>query len=156
MTRRPSSRVVLLDPADRVLLIRLEETGFVIDGVPMPSTYWITPGGGLEAGESHEDAAYRELFEETGIDDLVLGPMIFEQEGNFSLAGEIVRAVEHYFVGWISMTDVSFDHIDDIERSVSREPRWWTRRTVEAAAPNTTIFPETFAGLYDQALATPR
>jgi len=33
---------------------------------------WITPGGGVDPGESHQQAAVRELFEETGlvIDDV--------------------------------------------------------------------------------------
>ena len=29
-------------------------------------TRWITPGGGVDPGESHLEAAHREIFEETG------------------------------------------------------------------------------------------
>jgi 8-oxo-dGTP pyrophosphatase MutT (NUDIX family) len=56
---RPAVRVVLLDPEDRVLLVRW---AFPDRDV------WGTPGGGLDPGESPEDAVRRELLEETGLD----------------------------------------------------------------------------------------
>ncbi|MFE8964830.1 NUDIX domain-containing protein [Streptomyces iakyrus] len=38
------------------------------------SVRWFTPGGGLVPGESHEQAALRELQEETGPTHVSLGP----------------------------------------------------------------------------------
>ncbi|MBO0838994.1 MAG: NUDIX domain-containing protein, partial [Actinobacteria bacterium] len=66
---RPAARVLLVDPADRVLLIRFVdgETGY---------EWWATPGGGLLDQEGHEEAALREVFEETGLRDLSLGPCV--------------------------------------------------------------------------------
>ncbi len=56
---RLGGRVLLVDRSERVLLIheRLE------DG----TTHWLTPGGGVEAGEQPREAAAREAYEETGI-----------------------------------------------------------------------------------------
>ena len=57
---RLTSRLVVMDPDGAVLLFNTaapDSSGF---------TRWITPGGGVDPGESHLVAAQRELFEETG------------------------------------------------------------------------------------------
>ena len=65
---RPTARVLLIDGRDRVLLFEMHTA----DG----RVFWCPPGGGLEAGESHEQAALRELTEETGWRDPMIGPLI--------------------------------------------------------------------------------
>lgn len=72
VTRRAGVRLLVLDPDDRVLLLHDSDPG-----VP-GAHWWGTPGGGIDAGESPQAAAVRELAEETGLmvgpDDLV-GPV---------------------------------------------------------------------------------
>ncbi|MEV4014553.1 NUDIX domain-containing protein [Nonomuraea angiospora] len=63
---RPSARVVLIDDDDRLLLFSSRNQR---DG----TLRWYTPGGGLQPGENHRDAALRELREETGLTDVALG-----------------------------------------------------------------------------------
>ena len=58
---RPTSRVLLFDRDDRILLFLT--TAPDTSGVAR----WLTPGGGVDAGETFEQAARRELFEETGL-----------------------------------------------------------------------------------------
>ena len=57
---RLTSRVLLMDPTGACL--------FFMTAAPDSSGYsrWITPGGGVDPGESHAEAALRELYEETG------------------------------------------------------------------------------------------
>lgn len=96
MRRRPSSRLLVIDPDSRVLLFR-----FVHDYGPLAGqTYWATPGGGVEEGESFADAARRELFEETGIRVDDVGQHVAEREFVLQLLdGEYVTAEERFFCG---------------------------------------------------------
>jgi ADP-ribose pyrophosphatase YjhB (NUDIX family) len=63
---RIGAYAILLD-AGKVLLCRLSRE------VPSWTGYWTLPGGGLEFGESPEQAVVREVFEETGLHIRVTG-----------------------------------------------------------------------------------
>jgi G:T/U-mismatch repair DNA glycosylase/ADP-ribose pyrophosphatase YjhB (NUDIX family) len=69
---RRAVRALVLDPAGRVLLVRFDW--------PPDRSVWAAPGGGIEAGESDEQAIARELAEECGLRDVVLGPCLWTRE----------------------------------------------------------------------------
>ena len=66
-SRARAVRAIVLDAGDRVLLCEFtnEVTG---------ARWWGTPGGGIEPGESDEEALRRELLEEAGLDRLRARP----------------------------------------------------------------------------------
>jgi hypothetical protein len=57
--RRPSARLLITDPAGRVLLFRFVYQRGALAG----QSYWATPGGAVEEGETFAQAAVRELQE---------------------------------------------------------------------------------------------
>jgi len=87
---REAVRALVLDPAGRVLMVRFEDNF---------GTWWSTPGGGVEPGESHEHALARELAEEVGLLDYELGPVIWTREHRLvDIAAHGGQRERHYLI----------------------------------------------------------
>jgi 8-oxo-dGTP pyrophosphatase MutT (NUDIX family) len=125
MRVRRSSRLILLDEDRRVLLFRIEDAIIVRPEEPSLVAYWITPGGGLEAGEDHVTAARRELWEEIGMNGIEVGPWVALCEPALNWAGEMVQADDRFYLARIDSTTVTFENLNAAEREVYREHRRW-------------------------------
>ena len=140
---RPAARIVLQDGESRVLLFRFDP--------PDRAPFWCTPGGALDAGESYEEAARRELLEETGI-VADPGPQIARKLAEFvTLEGVPVIADERYFrirldPGQHPVPIDTAGHTE-LEQRVMTSWRWFDRN--ELAALQEPWFPEDLVDLLD-------
>ncbi|MEN2786235.1 NUDIX hydrolase [Sphingomonas qilianensis] len=136
---RPAARILLTDPAGRVLLFR-----FTPDDRP---AFWCTPGGAVDAGESYEQAAARELIEETGL-ALDPGRQIAQRSADFlTLEGVEVTADERYFRVRSDVADIDTSGHTALERRVMRAWRWFDRADIAGHAE--TIYPEDLLALLE-------
>jgi 8-oxo-dGTP diphosphatase len=123
---RQAARAVVLDPGDRILLVRFEFPA---------GTVWATPGGGLDVGETHEQAILRELEEEAGLVGCELGPWIWTRTHVVPFeSGLWDGQVERY----VLVRTQAFEPAprftpDELAAEFVTGVRWWTQAELAAA-----------------------
>ena len=75
---------------------------------------WGFPKGHLEGGERAEDAALREVREETGIDDLALCGRIETIDWYFRFRGQLIHKVCHFYLMVTSQAMTNPQHAEGI------------------------------------------
>ena len=118
---RLTSRVLLLDRDNRILLFLTKAPD--TSGVAR----WLTPGGGVDPGETHHEAALRELEEETGL--------VLEDVGEPVWSHDFVvqwDAADHdtghaeFYTATVDAFEPSDAQWTDDERVDVLAHKWWT------------------------------
>jgi 8-oxo-dGTP pyrophosphatase MutT (NUDIX family) len=132
---RRSAKVIVIDLSGHVLLFRGRDLERPADG-----TWWFPPGGGVERDESDEEAAFRELLEETGLAVAELGAPVGTRRATFRFEGGRVESDEVYFAVRVDRFEPDAARWTDAERRTIVEHRWWSRQ--ELLATTETVYPE--------------
>lgn len=129
---RPTARILVFDAQDRLLMLQLT------DPKAQNRRFWITPGGGVDPGESFEAGAQRELWEETGI-VAPIGPCVWTRRRLVHYDGRVFDFDERFYALRVESVTISQENVTEWERQVLTEYRWWTMAellaTTDALSP---------------------
>jgi TDG/mug DNA glycosylase family protein len=121
--KRWAVRAVIVDEDERVLLVRYEN--------PLThATWWGTPGGGIEEGETHDHALRRELREEVGLEQFEPGPLVWEHEREFPWNGRLLWQHNSVYLVRVPGHEPT-PTIDLVPEGVVGQ-RWWTIEELES------------------------
>lgn len=112
-----AARALVIDESGRVLLLSWRN--------PDGRVVWMTPGGGIEAGETPQEACLRELREEAGIEAGEVGRYLARLKIKTSLRD---RDEHHFLIRHAG--EVGFATLPD---PGTEDSRWWTLEELEAS-----------------------
>lgn len=132
---RRTARVLLIDDRDRILLFSDSDPG-------LPGRrWWITPGGGIDPGETDLAAAVREVEEETGTrieEARLLGPVLARRVIH-GYTDVLIDQEDVFFACWVPAFEVNVSGHTEQERLTLASHHWWTRD--ELATTDEEIWP---------------
>ena len=146
-----SARPLIVREAARAVLINREDRVLLFESVLNGRTFWVAPGGGLQEGETHEQAVVRELWEETGVQNATIGPRVWDRRHVFDIGEIRLDQRERYFLVRIDTHEVSTANFEEHEVTFHIAHRWWS--LAEMAETTERLVPRDFARLLAPLLA---
>jgi 8-oxo-dGTP pyrophosphatase MutT (NUDIX family) len=156
--RRRAARVLVLDHAGRLLLLR------GVDPSTPDRPFWFTVGGGLEPGETARAGAVRELYEETGLvvsEEELVGP-VFTDDSAFAFDRYWIEQSNEFFAVRVEATETAPARPEATEVASIQASAWWTLDQLRAHAdgrsqdgpgrPGESVYPAGLADLLESAL----
>lgn len=137
---RHSVRALIVDESGRVLLARMASGGLNV---------WVAPGGGIEAGETHEIALRRELLEEVGFSLGVNPARVWHQE---IIASDHVVGFDGVIIDFYFLQTTAFEPrgtLSDEQLAAEglTELRWWAIEEIQAYVGQDVFGPRSLAAL---------
>lgn len=130
---RSSINIILLNPNNEILLMCADDPKTTTMEGKYHGKFWFPIGGQIEKDETIEQAAYREIFEESGIkqDEVILGPVVWFGEFDLILAGTPSRLKQQFIVAKTKKTKISLSNLTTEEKEVVKKVEWFSLEEIK-------------------------
>lgn len=142
---RATVRVIMVNPQDETLLFEDSDPG-------LPEfRWWVTPGGGIDPGETETEAAVREVAEETGylLPSADLRGPVARRHVVHGYSDQVIEQDEAFFFARVRTFDVDIAGHTVDEQLTLQQCRWWSR--TELATTKAWVWPAELLSLWDLA-----
>ena len=133
MIERPSARLILLDPQDRLFLFNVHDPQVFDPAKPFFDPFWVMIGGMVDPGEDYAQAAVREAGEETKLPVIGTPRWVWSRERVMSWRGKSVLHKERFFLARTDRNEIDTSGLDEKERSWTLGHRWWAADEIAAS-----------------------
>lgn len=130
---RRTARLIILDPADRMLLISYQGQKDIDPAKPGERAFWYTPGGGIEPGETAEQAALREMEEEVGLTGLPIIAEVARREALVDMFIRVAFCKERYFLVRAPHARIDTSRLAETDVDPILDVRWWDLQAFTAS-----------------------
>jgi len=127
---RKSSRAIILNKKKQMFLFQYQ-----FDYLADDEAIWITPGGGLEVGESFDDALKRELYEELGIQLKQSYKQVYYRNPIYTLKnGNQVQSEERFYLIYLNEETFLYDSWTESEKKRMLKGKWWSVEEIKLSS----------------------
>jgi len=130
---RNSIKVLLLNDDNELLLICIDDPQTTTVKGEYHGRFWDLIGGEIESYESIQEAALREIYEETGITkkEIELGPIVWVGELDLVLAGTLTHLKQRFIVARTKQKNVSLANLTQAEQAVVKKVAWFSLEEIK-------------------------
>lgn len=125
---RVSVKVLLINDKNEILLMCADDPKTLSKDGKYHGRFWFPIGGEIETNETVEQAAIREVEEETGLkrSDIELGPTVWWGEFDLTLNGKLTHLKQTFIVAKTKNRNVALTKLDEWERSSVKKLEWFS------------------------------
>ncbi len=125
---RNSIRVLLLNDKNELLLMCADDPKTYKMGGEYRGCFWFPIGGKIENSETIEEAAIREIYEETGIKqhEIEFGPIVWFEELDLILSGTLTHLSQKFIVANTKNSNITLANLTPDEQKVIQNIAWFS------------------------------